>query len=85
MRRRHPLLYPPPEPIAARRWEAARLLGVSEDVVQRLTDEDPKFPKPFRLCEGGVPLWPVVELKDYAESKAGRSLQRRVPILVEAA
>jgi predicted DNA-binding transcriptional regulator AlpA len=70
------LLWPPPEPVACRTWEAARLLGVGDGTFLRLARVDPDFPKPFRLCEGGVRLWPVPELKAYAERKAGRAFTR---------
>jgi predicted DNA-binding transcriptional regulator AlpA len=52
------------------------MLGVSDGTILRLARRDPEFPRPFRLCEGGVLLWPVPEIRAYAERKAGRAFTR---------
>jgi predicted DNA-binding transcriptional regulator AlpA len=63
-----------PQPLAGKIGTVSRIMGVSPSTVRRRLNDDPEFPKPFRLSDEGDLLWPLAEVRAYLERKAGRPL-----------
>lgn len=61
--------------------EAAQLLGISRRRLYDLLKNDPTFPRPVRLTEGGFPRWRPKDLEAWA---MGRQEQPKGPREVEA-
>jgi predicted DNA-binding transcriptional regulator AlpA len=56
--------------------EVAKRLGVSKITVRRRINDDPEFPRPFRLSQDGPFMWRAAEVDAYLERKAERKVGR---------
>ena len=50
------------------------MVDVSVATIRRRLQDDPGFPKPFRLTAEGDLMWLLVDVRLYLERKAGRPI-----------
>jgi predicted DNA-binding transcriptional regulator AlpA len=65
---------PPAGPVAGKIGMVAGMLGVSPATIRRRSQDDPDFPKPFRLSAEGALMWLLADIQAYLERKAGRPI-----------
>ena len=64
------------EPEAIKITGVADILGVSASSIRRLLDNDPDFPKPFKLHEKGDLVWMIDEVRTYLRRRAMNRLSK---------
>jgi predicted DNA-binding transcriptional regulator AlpA len=65
---------PPRLPLAAGTGQTAAITGLSPTELRRKARNDPTFPQPFTITDGGDLRWPVREVVSWLEARAGRPL-----------